>query len=96
MQFGGFYSLNHSIVAWFAHLRYLEDVSQLSQIWGNVFGGNGVSVEPYAHPQQMKVLKHHIYVSYGHGMQFDMLFSRKMLVRRYLESSETDPIVWTL
>jgi hypothetical protein len=25
---------------------------------GNICGGNGVNVHPYAHPQQLKVLKH--------------------------------------
>jgi hypothetical protein len=61
MQFERFYSINHNIVAWFAHLRNLG-LSQLSLIWGNGGGGNVVSVQPYAHPQQLKVLKHRIYV----------------------------------
>jgi len=36
------------------------------KIWDNVYGGNGVSVQPYAHPSQLlKVLKHLIYVYNG-------------------------------
>ena len=46
------------------------DFNQLSQIWRNVCGGNGVSVLPYAHSQKLvKVQKHLIYVCYGCGMQ---------------------------
>jgi hypothetical protein len=56
MQFERFYSLNHSLVAWFAHLHHLGFHPKLSQIWGNsVCGNNGVSVQPYAHPQQVKM-----------------------------------------
>ncbi len=32
------------------------------EIWGNLCGGNGVSVLPCAHPQLFKVFKHLIYV----------------------------------
>jgi hypothetical protein len=60
MQFERFYSLNQSIVEWLAHLHQ-EDFSQLSQIWQNVCGGNGVIVKLYAHPQPDKVFKHLIY-----------------------------------
>ena len=38
------------------------DFSELSQIWGNLCGGSGVSVLPYAHPQLFNVFKHLIYV----------------------------------
>ena len=62
MQFERFQSLNHGTVAWFVHLPYIiYDFSQFSQIWGNICGGDNVSVQPYAHPQQMKVLKHLTY-----------------------------------
>jgi hypothetical protein len=38
--------------------------------------GNGVMVQPYyAHPQQMKVLKHLVYVCHGCGMQFEKNYS---------------------
>jgi hypothetical protein len=57
MQFERFYSLNQSIVAWFAHLHQY-DFSQLSQIWGSICGVNDVSVKPYACPYPEKVLKH--------------------------------------
>ena len=56
MQFERFYSLNHSLVSWFAHLHHLGFHPKLSQIWGNsVCGNNGASVQPYAHPQQVKM-----------------------------------------
>ena len=51
MQFERFYSLKDSIVGSFPHLHHLGHFSKLSQIWGNLCGGNGVSVLPYAHPQ---------------------------------------------
>ena len=35
----------------------LDFSQELSQIWGNVCGGNGKSVQPYTHPQQLKLLK---------------------------------------
>jgi hypothetical protein len=44
--------------------------ANLSQIWGSICGGNGVSVKPYTHPQPEKVFKRLIYVCHGHGMQF--------------------------
>jgi hypothetical protein len=47
---------NHS------HTYIIYDFSQLSQIWGNLCGGNGMNVLPYAHPQLFKVFKHLIYV----------------------------------
>ena len=55
MQFERFYSLNHGIVAWFAHLHHLE----FQPIFTNLVilcGGTGVSVQPYAHPQQLILL----------------------------------------
>jgi hypothetical protein len=33
------------------HTYIIYDFSKLSQIWGYLCGGNGVSVLPYAHPQ---------------------------------------------
>jgi hypothetical protein len=36
--------------------------SKLSQIWGNLCGGNGMNVPPYPHPQLFKVFKHLIFV----------------------------------
>ncbi len=38
----------------------IQDFSQLSQIWGNICGGNGMNVLSYAHPQlfKFKVFKH--------------------------------------
>jgi hypothetical protein len=52
-----------TIVKWdHFHTYIISDLSQLSQIWGYLCGGNGVSVLPYAHPQLFKVFKHLIYV----------------------------------
>ena len=50
MQFERFYSLNNSIVGSF-HIYIIYDFSQLSQIWENVYGGNGMNVLSYAQPQ---------------------------------------------
>jgi len=43
-------------------MTYSYDFSQLSHIWQNICDSNGVSVDPYANPQQQKVLKPLIYV----------------------------------
>ena len=61
MQFERCYSINHGLVAWFAHLHHLGFQSILTNLV-ILCGGNGVSVQPYAHPQQLMVLKHLIYV----------------------------------
>jgi hypothetical protein len=51
------------IVSWdHFHIYIIYDFRELSQIWGNLCGGNGVSVLPYAHQQLYKVFKHQIYV----------------------------------
>ncbi len=57
MQFERFYSLNHSVVAWFSHLHHLAFWLTFPNL-GNVCDYNGVNVHLYAHPQQLKVLKH--------------------------------------
>ena len=62
MQFERFYCLNNSVVGQFFYIYIIYDFSQLSQIWGNVCGGNGMNVLPYSHPQLFKVFKHPIYV----------------------------------
>jgi hypothetical protein len=59
MQIERFYSLNDSVVGSFPHLHHLGFQPQLSQIWGNLYGGKGMSVLPYAHPQLFKVFKHY-------------------------------------
>jgi hypothetical protein len=46
------------------------------QYWGNVCGGNSVSVLLYAHPQLFKVFKHLTYVRNGCGMQFERLYGQ--------------------
>jgi hypothetical protein len=72
LQFERFYRLNHVLV----HTYITQDSDQLSQIWGKVCGGNGVSVRPHAHPPHQKVLKHHIlYVLVGCVMQFERFYS---------------------
>jgi len=73
MQFEGFYSLNNSVLGSFPHLHHLG--FQLSKFWGNLCGGNGMSVLPYAHPQLFKVFKHLIYVWHRSGMQFERFYS---------------------
>jgi len=51
------------IVKWdHFHTYIIYDFRELSQIWGNVCGGNGMNVLLYAHPQLFKVFKHLIYV----------------------------------
>ena len=40
-----------------------------------ICGNNDVSVQPYAHPQQMEVFKHLVYVCHGYGMQFERFYS---------------------
>ncbi len=51
------------------------NLKELSQIWGNVSGGNGMNVLPYAHTQLFKVFQHLIYVSHRCGMQFERFYS---------------------
>ncbi len=53
-----------SVRAYWDHFRtdIIYDFRELSQIWGNLCGGNGMSVLPYPHPQLFKVFKHLIYV----------------------------------
>jgi len=54
-----------SMIAYWDHFHtyIIYDFSQqLSQIWGNRCGGNGMNVLSYAHPQLLKVFKHLIYV----------------------------------
>jgi hypothetical protein len=54
-----------STIAYWDHFHtYIiyDFIHQLSQIWGYVCGGNGVSMLPYAHSQLCKVSKHLIYV----------------------------------
>ena len=71
MQFERFYSLKDSVVGSFPHLHLI----QLSQIWGNFCGGNGVNVLPYAKPHLFKVFKYLIYVCHGCGVQFERFYS---------------------
>ena len=50
-----------TILKWHGlHTHITYDFSQLSQMWGNICGGNSAIVQPYVHPQQVKVLKHYI------------------------------------
>jgi hypothetical protein len=52
-----------TIAEWDSFYIYIiYDFNQLSQIWGNLIGGNGMNVLSYAHPQLFKVFKHLIYV----------------------------------
>jgi hypothetical protein len=44
-----------------SHTYIIYDFSKLFQILGNLCGGNGVRVLPYAHPQLFKVFKHLIF-----------------------------------
>jgi hypothetical protein len=74
MQFERFYCLSDSVVG-SLHIYIIYDFRELSQIWGNVYGGNGMNVLSYAHPQLFKVFKHLIHVSHGCGMQFERFYS---------------------
>jgi hypothetical protein len=58
MQFWRFYHLSDSVLGSFPHLHHIYDFRELSQIWGNLCGGNGKNVQPYAHPQLFKVFIH--------------------------------------
>ena len=49
MQFERLLSLNHGVVAWFAHLHDLGFQPTLKNP-GNVCGGNTVSIQPYDNP----------------------------------------------
>jgi hypothetical protein len=37
------------------HIYIIYDFRELSQIWGNLCGGKGMILLPYAHPQLFKV-----------------------------------------
>jgi hypothetical protein len=58
----------------FVHLHHLDFWLTFTNM-GNVCGGNRVNVHPYAHPQQLKVLKHLILVCHGCVMQFERFYS---------------------
>ncbi len=62
------------------HTYIIYDFSQLSQVWGNLCGGNGMNVLPYAHPQLFKMFKHLIYVCLRCGMQFERFYSLNDIV----------------
>ncbi len=74
MQFERFYSLNQSVVAWFAHLHQVGFQPTLTNL-GNFCGGIQVNVKSYVHPQPEKALKQLKYVCHGHGMQFERFYS---------------------
>ena len=76
MQFEKFYSLNHTIsvealFAVFHHPRFQPTLSNL----GKVCDKHGVSVHPYGHSLQDKVLKHFIYVKEWNRIQFETYYS---------------------
>ena len=58
-----------SMIAYWDHFHtdIIYDFSILSQIWGNLCGGNGVSVLLYPHPQLFKVFKHLICMTWMWG-----------------------------
>ncbi len=68
MQFGRFYSLNQSIVAWFAHLHQVGSQPTFPNL-GKICCGNKVNVKPYAHPQPEKMLIQLIHEGNRHEMQ---------------------------
>jgi hypothetical protein len=74
------YSLKGSTAStkaqWYSkHNCNKQDFSQLSELWGNVCGGNGVNTKPYAHLQSDKLTTPLIYVWHGHEMQFELFYS---------------------
>ena len=77
MQTETFYTLKHRVSAWFAHLiclsfwpTFLTNSPKSGGGRGPICGGNGVSVQPYAHPHHnsWRCLKHLKYVWHGCGM----------------------------
>jgi hypothetical protein len=61
MQFQRFYSLNQSLVTWFAHLHEVGFQPAFPNLGKHLFG-NDVNVKPYTYPQPEKALKLLIYV----------------------------------
>ena len=65
------FSSASTLAQWYAlHTYITEGVSQFSKFWTNICGDNGVSLQSFAHPSQLKVLKHLIYVWHGCGIHF--------------------------
>jgi hypothetical protein len=58
-------SLNHEITSSLG----LRSTSISPKINPDLHRHNSVRVDPYAHPQHIKVLKHFVYIQYGCGMQ---------------------------
>jgi hypothetical protein len=68
------YGLNHSTAGW-PQLAPDKDPGfwlSTSQIWANRCGGNSMMMDPYPHPQHMKVVNHLSHVWSGSGNQHFM------------------------
>ena len=65
MQYMGFWSLNHDLTTSLG----LSHVPNLPKIHSHLHRCNSVRVHPCAHPQNIKVLKHFVYMWYGCGMK---------------------------
>ena len=62
------WSLSHCTGASFSAKQRLMISAQLPKSWPtNKCDGNNMMTDPYPHPQHMKVVNHHLYVSSGCG-----------------------------
>jgi hypothetical protein len=64
MQSTGVCSINHGIATSLA----LRSTTIFLKPTPNLHRNNSVRVDPHAHPQHVKVLKHFVYIKYGCGM----------------------------
>jgi hypothetical protein len=93
MQSTGVWSLNHYITTSLRlspTLIFLNSTPDLHRHYCiRVDPYAHVRVKPYAHPQQIKVLKHFIYVQYGCGMQSTGAWSLNHLITTSYRLSHT-------
>ena len=73
------YYLNHSVVVWFAHLHHLGFQPTPPNLGKICCGTNSVSMQPCAHPQQLKVLKHLICMTWMWDAFWNVLQPQPML-----------------
>ena len=71
MQFTVVCSLNHDLTT-ILGLNHTPIFLKSNPTWHK---SNSVRVDPYAHPQHIKVLKHFVYIWYGSGMQSTVVWS---------------------
>ena len=71
MDYKWVWSLNHDITT---SLRLHPTPMFLNSI-PDLHRPNTVRVDPYAHPQHIKVLKHYVYILHGRGMHSKQVWS---------------------